>query len=95
MEPLAPLLPISKNLPVSDVQSLLIQRTSSEISSLPETAEIDRTVSQMEKLKMSQSHSFLEQKTVSTDSQERNIYLIEDSNILTNNSTGNGENQNR
>ncbi|XP_003488140.1 conserved oligomeric Golgi complex subunit 8 [Bombus impatiens] len=95
LEPLAPLLPISKNLPVSDVQSLLIQRTSSEISSLPETAEIDRTVSQMEKLKMSQSHSFLEQKTVSTDSQERNTYLIEDSNILTNNSTGNGENQNR
>ncbi|XP_050491286.1 conserved oligomeric Golgi complex subunit 8 [Bombus huntii] len=95
LEPLAPLLPISKNLPVSDVQSLLIQRTSSKISSLPETAEIDRTVSQMEKLKMSQSHLFLEQKTVSTDSQERNTHLIEDSNILTNNSTGNGENQNR
>ncbi|XP_068984723.1 conserved oligomeric Golgi complex subunit 8 [Bombus flavifrons] len=95
LEPLAPLLPISKNLPVSDVQSLLLQRTSSEISSLPETAEIDRTVSQLEKLKMSQSHLFLEQKTVSTDSQERNTHLIEDSNILTNNSTGNGENQNR
>ncbi|XP_043588466.1 conserved oligomeric Golgi complex subunit 8 [Bombus pyrosoma] len=95
LEPLAPLLPISKNLPVSDVQSLLLQRTSSEISSLPETAEIDRTVSQLEKLKMSQSHLFLEQKTVSTDSQERNTHSIEDSNILTNNSTGNGENQNR
>ncbi|XP_050595365.1 conserved oligomeric Golgi complex subunit 8 [Bombus affinis] len=95
LEPLAPLLPISKNLPVSDVQSLLLQRTSSEISSLPEAAEIDRTVSQLEKLKMSQSHLLLEQKTVSTDSQERNTHLIEDSNILTNNSTGNGENQNR
>ncbi|XP_071871854.1 conserved oligomeric Golgi complex subunit 8 [Bombus fervidus] len=95
LEPLAPLLPISKNLPVSDVQSLLLQRTSSEISSLPETAEIDRTASQLEKLKMSQSHLFLEQKTVSTDSQERNTHLIEDSNILTNNSTGNDENQKR
>ncbi|XP_060829188.1 conserved oligomeric Golgi complex subunit 8 [Bombus pascuorum] len=83
LEPLAPLLPISKNLPVSDVQSLLLQRTSSEISSLPETAEIDRTASQLEKLKMS------------TDSQERNTHLVEDSNIHTNNSTGNDENQKR
>lgn len=98
MEPLTPLLPISKNLSVSNVHSLLLQRTS-EISSSSDTAEIDNSAissaSQLEKLKISESHLLVEQKTVSANSQERKTLLTEDSKVLANNSTSNNENQNR
>ena len=93
MEPLTPLLPISKNLSVSNVQSLLLQRTS-EISSSSDTADVD-TSAQLEKLKISESHLLVEQKTVSANSQERKALLTEDSKVLANNSISNNENQNR
>ncbi|KAK9306651.1 hypothetical protein QLX08_002730 [Tetragonisca angustula] len=93
LEPLTPLLPISKNLSVSNVQSLLLQRTS-EISSSSDTADVD-TSAQLEKLKISESHLLVEQKTVSANSQERKALLTEDSKVLANNSISNNENQNR
>lgn len=63
----------------------------SEISSF-ENTEIDTTTSQLKKLKMSESLLVTEQET---DLQEEKILLTEDSKILANNSSADGENQNR
>lgn len=90
LEPLAPLLPIQKNLPISNVQSLMLHKTS-EISSF-ENTEIDTTTSQLKKLKMPESVLVTEQKT---DLQEEKKLLTEDNKILANNSSADGENQNR
>lgn len=90
LEPLAPLLPIQKNLPISNVQSLMLHKTS-EISSF-ENTEIDTTTSQLKKLKMPESVLVTEQET---DLQEEKKLLIEDNKILANNSSADGENQNR
>lgn len=90
MEPLAPLLPIQKNLPISNVQSLMLHKTS-EISSF-ENTEIDTTTSQLKKLKMPESLLVTEQKI---DLQEEKKVLTEDNKILANNSSIDGENQNR
>lgn len=90
MEPLAPLLPIQKNLSISNVQSLMLHKTS-EISSF-ENTEIDTTTSQLKKLKMPESLLVTEQKI---DLQEEKKVLTEDNKILANNSSVDGENQNR
>lgn len=90
LEPLAPLLPIQKNLPISNVQSLMLHKTS-EISSF-ENTEIDTTTSQLKKLKMPESLLVTEQKI---DLQEEKKVLTEDNKILANNSSVDGENQNR
>lgn len=90
LEPLAPLLPIQKNLPISNVQSLMLHKTS-EISSF-ENTEIDTTTSQLKKLKMPESVLVTEQET---DLQEEKKFLTEDNKILANNSSADGENQNR
>lgn len=90
LEPLAPLLPIQKNLPISNVQSLMLHKTS-EISSF-ENTEIDTTTSQLKKLKMPESVLVTEQET---DLQEEKKLLTEDNKILANNSSADGENQNR
>lgn len=63
----------------------------SEISSF-ENTEIDTTTSQLKKLKMSESLLVTEQET---DLQEEKKLLTEDSKILANNSSADGENQNR
>ncbi|OAD59682.1 Conserved oligomeric Golgi complex subunit 8 [Eufriesea mexicana] len=95
LEPLALLLPIPKNPSVSNIQSLMLQRTSSEISSSSENIEIDITASQLEKLKIPESHLFTEQKIVSTDLQEKKSFLAEDNKTLANNSNDDDTSQNR
>lgn len=91
LEPLAPLLPIQKNLSISNVQSLMLHKTS-EISSF-ENTEIDTTSSQLKKLKMSESLLVTEQETDLQE--EKKLLLTEDNKILANNSNADGENQNR
>ncbi|XP_017886598.1 conserved oligomeric Golgi complex subunit 8 [Ceratina calcarata] len=64
LEPLAPLLPISKNPSVASMQTLGLLKIESSSS---EQMEINATAAQLEKLRFSESHSAAEQKIEAAD----------------------------
>ncbi|XP_034192457.1 conserved oligomeric Golgi complex subunit 8 [Osmia lignaria lignaria] len=105
LEPLAPLLPIPKNLKdsssvtssvtVSTVQSLMLPESSNEVSSASENTETNATAIQLEKMKISGSHSSAGQNTESPDSQQENVASTEDTKTDASSSSNNTLNQNR
>ncbi|XP_076249420.1 conserved oligomeric Golgi complex subunit 8 [Calliopsis andreniformis] len=80
LEPLAPLLPIPKNvkdsipssLSTSNVQPLLLQKASNETASSSKNTIIDTAVIQLENMKMADSDEFTKNITTSIDSEEKN-----------------------
>lgn len=100
LEPLALLLPVPKNIKdsitsshsVSNVQSLILQKTSNE-TSISENTETN--TASLEKMKISESYSPTEQKIELPESQQKTVTPTEDTRTLANRSSDNTLNQNR
>ncbi|XP_031834230.1 conserved oligomeric Golgi complex subunit 8 isoform X2 [Nomia melanderi] len=91
LEPLAPLLPVSKSekdivtpsLSTSNIQSIL-QKSSNEISSASENTGGNVTIIPLEKGKVSESHKSAEQTVIFDEKQGKDTILTEDNNITNN-----------
>nr|XP_033332797.1 conserved oligomeric Golgi complex subunit 8 [Megalopta genalis] len=95
LEPLAPLLPVSKNekdivtssLSTSNVQSIL-QKASNETSAAENIGDV--TTIEFEKGKVTEAHETAEQPVISDDKQEKNLMTTKDTkNTNSSNDTGN------
>lgn len=84
LKPLAPLLPIPKNL--KDVHSLVLQKASTEIT-LSKNSAIDTAAVQLEKMKVSELDELTKQPAVSTDLQENSKISNEDIKVTANSSS--------
>lgn len=73
----------------------MLPKTSNEVSSASENIETNTTAVQLEKMKISGSHSSVGQSIESFDSQQENVASTEDAKTDASSSTNNTLNQNR